>query len=106
VTVEFELTNTGSRAGAEVAQVYVQESSPSLPRPLKELKGFKKVFLQPGEKQKVSVALDQNAFAHYDPDKKAWVADKGAYKILVGSSSRDLPARRQIQTEPETMVEK
>jgi len=90
VTVEFELANTGSRAGAEVAQVYVQEASPSLPRPLKELKGFKKVFLQPGEKQKVYVILDRNAFAHYDPDKKGWVADKGAYKILVGSSSRDL----------------
>jgi beta-glucosidase len=90
VTVEFELANTGSRAGAEVAQVYVQEVSPGLPRPLKELKSFKKVFLQPGEKQKVSVVLDRNAFAHYDPDKKGWVADKGAYKILVGGSSRDL----------------
>ena len=90
VTVEFELANTGSRAGAEVAQVYVQEASPSLPRPLKELKGFKKVLLQPGEKQKVSVILDRNAFAHYDPDKKGWVADKGDYKILVGGSSRDL----------------
>ena len=90
VTVEFELANTGSRAGAEVAQVYVQEVSPSLPRPLKELKGFKKVFLQPGGKQKVSLVLDRNAFAHYDPDKKGWVADKGAYKILIGSSSRDI----------------
>lgn len=90
VTVEFELANTGSRAGAEVAQIYVQEVSPSLPRPLKELKGFKKVLLQPGEKQKVSIVLDRNAFAHYDPDKKGWVADKGAYKILVGGSSRDL----------------
>jgi beta-glucosidase len=90
VTVEFELANTGSRAGAEVAQVYVQEASPSLPRPLKELKGFKKVLLQPGEKQKVSLVLDRNAFAHYDPDQKAWVADKGDYKILVGGSSRDL----------------
>ena len=105
VTVEFELTNTGSRAGAEVAQVYVQEASPSLPRPLKELKGFKKVFLQPGEKQKVSVALDRNAFAHYDPDKKAWVADKGAYKILVGSSSRDLLLDGKFKL-AETMVEK
>jgi beta-glucosidase len=90
VTVEFELANTGSRAGAVVAQVYVQEVHPSLPRPLKELKGFKKVFLQPGGKQKVSLLLNRNAFAHYDPDKKGWVADKGAYKILVGSSSRDL----------------
>jgi beta-glucosidase len=105
VTVEFKLANTGSRAGAEVAQVYVQEASPSLPRPLKELKGFKKVFLQPGEKQKVSVALDRNAFAHYDPDKKGWVADKGAYKILVGSSSRDLLLDGKFKL-AETTVEK
>ncbi len=90
VTVKLELANTGSRAGAEVAQVYVQEVSPSLPRPLKELKGFKKIVLQPGEKQNVSIVLDRNAFAHYDPDKKGWVADKGAYKILIGSSSRDI----------------
>jgi beta-glucosidase len=54
------------------------------------LKGFKKVFLQPGEKQKVSLLPGWNAFAHYDPDKKGWVADKGACKILVGSSSRDI----------------
>jgi beta-glucosidase len=105
VTVEFELANTGSRAGAEVVQVYVQETSPSLPRPLKELKGFKKVFLQPGEKQKVSVVLDRNAFAYYDPDKKAWVADKGAYKILVGSSSRDLRLDGEFKL-AETTVEK
>ena len=105
VTVEFELANTGSRAGAEVAQVYVQEASPGVPRPLKELKGFKKVSLQPGEKQKVSVVLDRNAFAHYDPDKKAWVADKGAYKILVGSSSRDLLLDGKFKL-AETLVEK
>jgi beta-glucosidase len=105
VTVEFELANTGSRAGAEVAQVYVQEVSPSLPRPLKELKGFKKVFLQPGEKQKVAVALGQNAFAHYDPDKKAWVADKGDYKIMVGSSSRALLLDGKFKL-AETLVEK
>jgi len=105
VTVEFELANTGSRAGAEVAQVYVQEASPSVPRPLKELKGFKKVLLQPGEKQKVSLILDRNAFAHYDPDKKAWVADKGAYKILVGSSSRDLLLDGKFKL-AETTVEK
>jgi beta-glucosidase len=54
------------------------------------LKGFKKVFLQPGEKQKVSVALDKSAFAYYDPDKKGWVAEKGEYKILIGASSRDI----------------
>ena len=103
VTVEFELANTGQRAGAEVVQVYVQELHPTLPRPVKELKGFAKVLLQPGEKQKVSIALDRSAFAHYDPDKKAWVADKGAYKILVASSSRDIQLTGQFDL-PETIV--
>jgi beta-glucosidase len=83
----------------------VQEVSPSVPRPLKELKGFKKVFLQPAEKQKVSVTLDRNAFAHYDPDQKAWVADKGEYKILVGSSSRDLHLDGEFKL-AEALVEK
>jgi beta-glucosidase len=90
VTVEFELANTGKRAGAEVAEIYVQPVNPSVFRPVKELKGFKKVFLQPGEKQKVSVTLDQSAFAYYDVNQKGWVAEKGEYKILVGSSSRDI----------------
>ena len=90
LTVEFELSNAGDRAGAEVAEIYVQPINPGVFRPLKELKGFKKVFLQPGEKQKVSVALDKSAFAYYDPDKKGWVAEKGEYKILIGASSRDI----------------
>jgi beta-glucosidase len=90
VTVEFDLTNTGRRAGAEVPQIYVQEVNPSLPRPPRELKGFAKVWLQPGQKQRVSIRLDHNAFAFYDPDKKGWVAEKGDYKILAGSSSRDI----------------
>ena len=59
LTVEFELANTGGRAGAEVAEIYVQPVHPGVFRPVKELKGFAKVFLQPGEKQKVSVTLDQ-----------------------------------------------
>jgi beta-glucosidase len=89
-TVEFELANAGKREGAEVAQVYVQEANPPVMRPARELKGFAKVFLKPGEKQKVSVRLDQSAFSHYDPDRKGWVADQGDFKIIVGSSSRDV----------------
>ena len=81
-----------------------RKSAPALPRPLKELKGFKKVVLRPGEKQKVSVTLDRNAFAHYDPDKKGWVADKGAYKILVGSSSRDLRLNSKFELAETTVV--
>ncbi len=105
VTVEFVLANTGKRTGAEVVQVYVQELNPVLPRPVKELKGFQKVSLAPGEKQKVSITLDRSAFAHYDPDKKGWVADQGAYKILVASSSRDIQLTGQFEL-AEEIVEK
>ncbi len=90
VTAEFDITNTGSRAGAEVAQLYIHQENPSLPRPLKELKGFKKVFLKPGEKQTVSIPLDVRAFAFYDPAKAGWVAEAGGYKIQIGSSCRDI----------------
>jgi beta-glucosidase len=104
VTVEFELANIGDRAGAEVAQIYAQPVHSSVARPLKELKGFKKVFLQPGEKQTVSIPLDPNAFAYYDVDKKGWVAEKGEYKILVGSSSRDLRLGSRFKLTETTIV--
>jgi len=87
---EFEIENTGAREGGEVAQLYVSQAKPGLPRPVKELKGFHKVFLKPGEKQKVSIPLDRSAFAYYDPEKKGWVAEKDEFTILVGSSSRDI----------------
>jgi beta-glucosidase len=90
VTAQFEIENTGAVAGAEVAQLYVHQENPGVQRPEKELKGFKKVFLQPGEKQTVSIPLAQNAFAFYDAGKKGWDAEKGGFKILVGGSSRDI----------------
>lgn len=93
VTVQFELENTGKRAGAEVAQLYVHEEHPRLMRPEKELKGFKKVFLQPGEKQAVSIPLNQAAFAYYDDGRKSWVAQNDRFEILTGSSSRDIRLR-------------
>ncbi len=97
LTVEFELANTGNRAGAEVSEVYVQPVTPQVFRPVKELKGFAKVFLQPGEKQRVSVTLNENAFAYYDVGTRSWLAAKGNYKILVGGSSRDLPLTGDFQ---------
>ena len=90
LTVQFEIENTGKFDAAEVAQVYVADVESSLPRPLKELKGFQKVFIKTGEKKIISIALDQNAFAFYEPDKQNWIAEKGDFKILVGSSSRDI----------------
>jgi beta-glucosidase len=89
VTAQFEIENTGTVAGAEVAQLYVHPKTPGVMRPQKELKGFKRVFLKAGETQTVSIPLNQGAFAYYDPDKKSWMAEKGDYKIQVGGSSRD-----------------
>ncbi|HWW77635.1 MAG TPA: glycoside hydrolase family 3 C-terminal domain-containing protein, partial [Pyrinomonadaceae bacterium] len=90
LAVTFDLKNAGDAAGAEVAQVYVRDAQSALPRPLKELKGFSKVFLKPGETQTVRVVLDRNAFAFYDPDKRAWVAERGDFRVMVGGSSRDV----------------
>jgi len=96
VTAEFEVKNTGTVAGAEVAQLYVQPENPSVPRPEKELKGFKKVFLKPGEQQTISIPLTKAAFAYYSPEQKSWVAEKAAFKILAGGSSRDLPLAEEF----------
>jgi len=86
-TVTFDVSNTGPRAGAEVAQVYVGENTPKVPRPGKELKGFARVELAPGETKHVSVSLDARAFAFYDVTAKVWQADSGTYTITVGDSS-------------------
>ena len=105
VTVEFEITNTGSCAGAEVAQLYVHQERPSLPRPPKELKGFRKVMLSPGEKKTVSIALDRRAFAFYDPARPGWVAEAGDFALQIGGSSRDIRLQGGIQL-GETTVER
>jgi beta-glucosidase len=87
---EFDVRNAGEREGGEVAQLYVHDAHPRLARPNKELKGFRKIFLKPGKKQRVSISLDESAFAFYDPDRRDWVAEPGEFAILVGSSSRDI----------------
>ncbi len=89
-TIEFELANTGAREGAEVAQVYVHDVEASVPRPTQELKAFRKVSLQPGENQTVSIPLGREAFAFYDPARHGWVAEAGEFTIHVGGSSRDV----------------
>ncbi len=92
-TVECEVTNTGTRAGAEVVQLYVEPVNPSVVRPVRELKAFSKVLLQPGEKRTVRLPLGARAFSYYSPERKAWLADVGEYRINVGHSSRELPLR-------------
>jgi beta-glucosidase len=93
VQVSFDVTNTGSRAGADVAQVYVSDPEASVPRPPKELKGFAKVSLEPGETRRVTVALDRRALSYYDVKAKGWRAEPGEFGILVGRSSADVVLR-------------
>jgi len=93
ITISLTVENTGSCAGAEVVQLYVQDLEASVPRPIKELKGFKKVLLQPSEKQRIAFELDQQALAFYDIVKKDWVTEPGKFQMLLGSSSRDIRLR-------------
>lgn len=88
--VAFDVTNTGTRPGAAVPQVYIGDPQASVPRPAKELKGFAKVMLQPRETQRVTVPLDVRSLAFYDVDGKQWRAEAGEFRVLVGSSSADI----------------
>jgi beta-glucosidase len=98
VTVSFTVTNTGKVPGAEVAQLYVGEQNAPVPRPIRELKGFKKVLLNPGQSQTVTLTLDQRSFAYWNTTSELWDAPKDSYTIWVGSSSQltDLGLHGQV----------
>jgi beta-glucosidase len=89
-TVTLTVRNTGKIAGAEVVQLYVKDLKSAVKRPEKELKGFEKVFLKPGEIKTVTMQLPADAFKYYDEAKKQWVLEPGQFEVLVGSSSRDI----------------
>jgi beta-glucosidase len=95
--VSFTVKNAGKIKGAETAQVYVTSTSKSIDKPVKELKGFSKVLLNPGEEKKVTISFDKNAFAYFSEQFGAWKVDPGFYIIRAGSSSRDLPLSAQIE---------
>jgi beta-glucosidase len=90
LTVMVDVTNAGEMAGKEVVQVYLHDQKSSLVRPPKELKGFAKVALQPGETKTVSIPLDFRAFAYYHPAYRQWVTEDGDFDILIGASSADI----------------
>ena len=92
-TVRVTVENTGKRAGDEVAQLYIRPLASKVARPIRELKGFSRVSLQPGQKSIVTFALDARAFSYWDVKTHGWRADPGTYAIEVGSSSRDLRAQ-------------
>jgi beta-glucosidase len=100
-----DVTNTGKRAGAEVAQLYVSAPGGNVPRPAKELRGFVKVNLNPGETQRISIPLDTRAFAYFDAGQKQWRAPAGTYGVLVGDSSDGIRVRGEVRLD-EALTEK
>ena len=97
VTVSLTVKNTGDVAGKETVQVYVRDIQSTAFRPQKELKGFTKVDLKPGEETDVSIELDRRAFAFYDVDQRDWIVEAGKFEILVGASSQDIRVSDVIQ---------
>jgi beta-glucosidase len=100
--VSFDVTNTGSRAGATVAEVYVGESHPSIPRPLKELKGFARVDLRPGESRHITIPLNTRAFSFYDVSAHAWRVNPGEFTVYVGQSVDQLELKKALIIAPST----
>lgn len=100
IDVACDVTNTGDRAGAEVVQVYVGDPSAGVPRPAKELKGFQKVRLQPGETKHVALHLDRRAFAYWDSAAHDWRVDPGRFVIHVGNSSTTTPLTADVSIRP------
>jgi beta-glucosidase len=96
VQVSFDVTNTGKREGSAVPQVYIGDTQAAMPRPIKELKGFAKVNLKPGETRHVTIPLNERSFQYYDVNAKQWKASSGAYEVMVGSSSADIVLKSTI----------
>ena len=96
LTVSVDVTNTGKMSGKEVVQVYVQDHKSSLIRPSKELKGFAKVELQPGETKTVTVSLDFRAFAYFHPAYRQWITEDGEFDIAFGASSTDIRCKKTV----------
>lgn len=106
IKVSFDLTNTGKVAGSEVAELYVGQKNPKVERAVKELKGYKKVFLQPGEKRHVTIELNDRSLAYYDVNSKQWVIDADTFNLSLGAASDDIrlnaklvnPFRQELST--------
>jgi beta-glucosidase len=96
VSVSFDVTNTGNVAGVDVAQLYVSDPSAQVNRPERELKGFSKVRLAPGETRHVTLALDARAFSYWDEPAHKWTIDPGKFIVRVGDSSENTPLSAEI----------
>ena len=93
ITFTVSIKNTGKREGAEVAQLYISDLKSSVPRPVKELKGFGKINLKPGEQKEVSFTIDKSALSFFDAATHQWIAEPGEFEALVGASSSDIKTK-------------
>lgn len=93
ISFSVKVKNTGARDGAEIVQLYISDLKSSLPRPLKELKGFEKVYLKAGEEKEVTMTIDKSALSFFDADKHEWVAENGDFEALIGASASDIKSK-------------
>jgi len=96
ITISVDIQNTGDRAGDEVVQMYVKHLNSEVERPIKELKGFKRITLQPNETKTIQMPLKAKAIAYWDQSKHSFVVEKGKIKIMVGSSSADIKFEKTV----------
>lgn len=96
VCVSFKVKNIGKYDGSEISEVYVHECEPIVPRPIKELKGYDKVFLRKGEEKEITIKLDKRAFAYYQTEEKKFIVNPGKYEIYAGGSSKELPLKGEV----------
>jgi beta-glucosidase len=104
LTIRFVLKNTGKRAGSEIIQIYVKPHQSRLKRPLKELKGFRKIHLNPGESKTVLLTLTGRDFAYFDDRHETWVVESGQYSIAVGASSEDIRLEEILRMDSKQIV--
>lgn len=106
LTVSVDITNTGNVFGKEIVQLYVQDVESSVIRPIKELKGFEKVSLEPNQTKTVTFTLDKRSFAYYNTDIKDWHVETGVFNILIGKSSRDIVLSKSVEVQSTVKIKK
>ena len=98
-TASIDIRNTGKVRGDEVVQLYVKDDFASVARPAMELKRFRRITLEPGEKRTLEFSLEKDAFAFFDAVSDSWIVEPGSFEIMVGSSSRDIRSRAILDLE-------
>ena len=99
ITVSIPITNTGMREGAEIVQLYIHDVKSTLPRPVKELKGFCKVQLAPGETKKAVFTICKNDLSFFDDTQHKWIAEPGAFEVLIAASATDIRSKLMFELE-------